>query len=238
MGSSWNPANHPRDPRNGQFVDKLKLAGKINLPGGTKLVGSRQIGNTMLAHLETPDGQTVTRFGVIPEEGHRLWRGADKGATVELDPAARAKLRDTLRETLAAGKRHHTQAKADMAEYDRLYERPNPTSQEQTRMRELETRLPPEDIFIRGNVATDWGDVVLEGRGIDDDKGGWTVDMYIRHRDSVVVGDVGKFVGGPMDGDWVDDISDQLDAAEIRKLADALDLPGGWAQQLSSQMGR
>jgi hypothetical protein len=196
----------------------------------------------MMAHLQTPDGRSVTRFGVVNQEVRSSWRGADRGATVELDSNSRTQLRDSLSSVVEAGKRHKKQARTDMVEADQLQEkldRGQATDQDLARLEELSGRIPAEGDFYADRVPTDWGEVVLEAHGIDDGDGGWDLVMFVRHRDSTLSdGRYGKFVGGPLDGEWVENYADVIGPAEIRRIVAALETPAaGWASQLAAQMG-
>lgn len=66
-----------------------------------------------MARVDGPGGPRV-RFGVVSPEDTGSWRAADKGRTVELDPAGAAQLRATLSKAAIDGKQNVAEYRAQL----------------------------------------------------------------------------------------------------------------------------
>lgn len=130
--AGWNAA-HPTHPKGGDgkwshtpggavssAVDKLKLAGRIDLDPGERLLGTDEVtgveGSARLAWTDK-GGSRSLRLGLSGREDDDAdpWSGGNDGSTARLDAPAVQRLRATLDDALAAGERKQREVDAAYA---------------------------------------------------------------------------------------------------------------------------
>lgn len=165
-----NQQDHAGDASPG--ADKLKLAGRIGLGPGQKLVSSRKVtssdnASAVLARIEGPDGPEL-RVGVVWDEDARRWGAANKGGTVKLDAAGIADLRTnmaTMIENAQRLRKEHRDITAKM-DSDDLWDRDRSdgslTDDQRTVMKRADA-LYDGDVQDGGVLASGpWGDLVWQ----------------------------------------------------------------------------
>lgn len=147
--------------------DGLRLAGRVGLDAGERLVASRRMtgpgrNDLVWAVTDSPAGREL-RLGVVDHEDTPRWRAANLGGTARLDVAGISTLRRQLAAAAAAGRRHQ-------AQWRRQAEQPGATD------------LEPDPLIAEGTVpgAPGWGQLAWQVNGVDDGGGGWSVDLAVR----------------------------------------------------------
>jgi hypothetical protein len=245
--SRWDPADHPRDPRDGRFVDRLKLAGRIVLDPGQRLIASSVSKNSspndvVMAVVASPDRPEI-RLGVVNHEDTRRWSAANRGSTARLDLEAATRLLRALDEAETAGEQHRQEFRqtADRldAEAEKLRRRQGSASDQQ--LQQIQERLGQIDLeylesdpmLAEGTVeGAGWGDIVWQVDGVDDAEGGWDLSLAVRPT-SVADWSMDAAIGNEQEANL-----QQSDLRRFRRaLETAIAAAGGWAQRISDQIG-
>jgi hypothetical protein len=186
--------------------DTLRLAGRVDLDAGERLVASRRMtgpgrNDLVWAVTDSPAGREL-RLGVVDHEDTPRWRAANLGGTARLDAAGISTLRRQLAAAAAAGRRHQ-------AQWRRQVDQPGATFPE------------PDPLIAEGTVpgAPGWGQLAWQVNGVDDGEGGWSVDLAVRPPDA------------PAGWTVADAISEEremsLDARQVRGVIGQLDRVAG-----------
>jgi hypothetical protein len=176
----------------GGVLDKLKLAGRIELGSGQRLTSSRKVtsnnGSAALARIEGPDGPEV-RIGVVWDEDARSWRGANKGGTVKLDAAAVADLQANtakMAENARRIRKEHRDATAKMDKAGLRFRNasdPALTTEERVIIARVDA-LFEGDVQDSGVLASGpWGDLVYETSTNDVEDDPVTISIRVRPAD-------------------------------------------------------
>jgi hypothetical protein len=246
--SRWDPADHPRDPRDGRFIDRLKLAGRIALDPGQRLIASSTTTNSgpndvVMAVVTGPDRPEI-RLGVVNHEDTRRWSAANRGGTARLDLEGATHLLRVLDEAEAAGEQYQRgyQQTADRLDTETEELRHRGLVSDQQQLRRIQERLDqivleypePDPVLVGGAVdGIGWGDVVWQVDGVDDAEGGWGLSLAVRPT---------GVADWSMDAAMGDEQEASMRKPDLRRFRRALETAvaaaGGWAQRVSDQMGR
>jgi HK97 family phage prohead protease len=183
-------------------ADKLKLAGRIELKPGEKLVASDRVKRSsranvtnvgMLAATDGPDGFRL-RLGIVFNEDAGKWRGANRGGTLSMSKEDVAKVVDELESVDAKATDRAKLMKKQIAQFDQLADiaddkdrDPGDRAAAEAKLDALGEQMGDRDQVVAEGVipAGEWGDLAFRVQLVDDDVGGkWGMDIAVRPPDA------------------------------------------------------
>lgn len=199
----FNP-DQARDDDGKWSNDLLGVGSRISLADGETLVGSRKVPTTdasesvpVLAAVQDAQG-THVRLGVVAADDADKWAGANRGGTAVLDSAALADLDTTLDAANATARTRAREiqkiwdavedAEADLDDARGDDEDPAEVAAAQERLDQAQAAETawydahdPDELIAEGTVTgSAWGDVAFRVFGLDDQAGGWEIQLAVR----------------------------------------------------------